>query len=276
MAGGIRAMVGALAHRPLQMGNAQKYLWNIALGFDGCIQKLDEGIHGRLILDADGTLLAAISSDRLVLRGLTESEESFRARLQRSIDDQQRAGNPWAVLSQVLGYLLSSTPAARTVSSSYSSSGVLLKSLWNSYSAGASLSKPPQHLHEEPGSWDWDSASPSTGSWGWWRWYLVIDAVAPSAWVAPDGAWGSGGTWGDGGAWGVDATSFVGKSIKLIVQQWKAGIFHWCIVSFDDTEFVPSATVLPDGNYGRWSKIVNGVYVRARSSNARYFEGEQS
>jgi hypothetical protein len=272
--GGIRTLCTTLAHRPLQGDTAQKYLFNIGLAADGVIQKLTEGVHAHLVDDAPSTALPYIGADRLVLRGLTESDASYRARLRRAIDDYQWAGNARAVLGQVLGYVLADTPAARTVSSSYSSIGVNTETQWNLYAAGADTSAAPTHVYEPTGEWDWDSDSPTNGSWGWWRWYLVIESVAPNDWIARDDLWGSGGTWGDGKAWGVDATSAVGRSFKIIVGQWKASVCHWIMVSFDAAELRPGAAVIPDGKYGRWSKLVGGVYVRARSSNALYFEGQ--
>ncbi len=241
---------------------------------DANLEKVLQGGKGHFVLDCDESFLATIGADRTILRGLTESTASYRRRLQRALDDLQHAGNAWAVLSQVLGYLLALTPAARTVSSTYDADGTLATSQWSYYDAGDSIEAAPKHLAQDPGEWDWDSLSPTTGSWGWWRWYLVLDSVAPNDWIGPEGLWGSAGLYGDGGAWGVDGSPNVAKSIKIIVRQFKANRCDWVVISFDATEFIPGAAVLPDGHYGRWAKYVNGVAVRARSSNGRYFEGQ--
>lgn len=277
--GGIRTFLTTLAHRPFADEIAQKYLFNAGVGADAILQKLDEGIHARMIDDAPITVLPFLGSDRQVLRGLTESDESYRARVRRVLNDYQVSGNAWAVLGQVLGYVLADRPAALTVSTSYDrATGVPVESVWNYYAAGDDTSKPPRHLYDGTGNWNWDQLTPTTGSWGWWRWYLVLQAVAPNNWIGPAPKWGGTGVkWGGySGSWGVNRTSFVGKSLKIIVGQFKALRCDWMIISFDASLFDPAGAAgveNPDGYYGRWSKVVNGVYVRSRNANARYFEG---
>jgi hypothetical protein len=101
--------------------------------------------------------------------------------------------------------------------------------------------------------------------------------VSPQAWTAPAPLLGDFGATllGDySGSVGSTSPVNVGRSIKLIVGQWKSGYAHWIVVSFDAAEFVPAAGVNPDGYYGRWSKLSGRLYVRARSSNGRYFRGQ--
>lgn len=275
--GGLQAFARNLAHAPFQGDLWQLYLFNCAIGGDACLEKLNQGVHDTFTGDADASALGAIAAQRGdILRGLTESDSSYRERLRTALDDLRIAGAAWAVLRQVLGYLLSDTPRAATVSSRYSAAGVCTSSTWDFFDAGATTATSPQHVLEDPGTWDWDSLSPTDGSWGWWRWYLVLHSTTPQAWCAKAPKWGGAGVkWGGySGSWGIDQPVTVGKSIKIIVGQWKANWCHWMVISFDATEFIPGAAVLPDGRYGKWSKIVGGVYRRARSSNARYFEGQ--
>lgn len=276
--GGLQSFARELMHAPFQGDLWQLYLFNLAIGGDACLEKLNQGVHDTFTGDADASALGAIAAQRgNILRGLTESDSSYRERLRTALDDLRIAGAAWAVLRQVLGYLLSDTPRAATVSSRYSAAGVCESSTWDFFDAGATTATSPQHVLYNTagaGDWDWDSLSPTDGSWGWWRWYLVLHATAPNAWINPEGFWGDGEAWGDGGAWGVDASVNVGKSIKIIVGQWKANWCDWVIISFDDTEFVPSGAVLPDGHYGVPHKLVGDVYVAARSENARYFQGQ--
>lgn len=273
--GGLRHNLMDLAHAPFQGEIAQRFLWVLGLAPDGVLEKCNQGVHNRFVLQAQPGAVAYLGGERGVLRGLTEDDASYAARVQRAIDDWHVAGSAWAVLGQVLGYLLSLTPAARTVSTLYSGS-TPARTQWDYYDAGDATTTPPRHLQALTAEWNWDSLSPTNGSWGWWRWYLVIDSVAPNAWTSPAPKWGAtGAKWGGySGSWGCTSSSNVGKSIRIIVGQWKANICHWIIISFDASEFRPSAGVLPDGRYGRWSKLVGGVYVRSRSSNARYFEGQ--
>jgi hypothetical protein len=83
--------------------------------------------------------------------------------------------------------------------------------------------------------------------------------------------------WGSGAAWGVTESANVGRSILMIAGQWK-GAQTWIrslIVSFDASLFDPvgNASVNPDGTFGKWSKVVNNVYVPSRFANARYCDG---
>jgi hypothetical protein len=277
---GIRSFTTQMAHRPLRNTYGERFLYVLGLMLDYCVEKLNQGEHDHMCTECDPSALQYIGAERGIVRGLTESDDSYAARLQRALDDLALAGNPWSVLGQVLGYVLEDTPRALTVQSIYTAAGVLDSSTWDYYNAGADTTKAPQHLYDGTGNWDWDSLSPTTGSWGWWRWYLVVSAVAPNDWVTKKGKWGSSGKWAsDGWAWGVEASSNVGRSIRIIVKQWKAAHSwcHWIMITFDDALFLPTsavnAGVNPDGHFGRWSKISGGVYVRARYSNVCYFTG---
>lgn len=282
MSNGFTNQARGLAHAPFQGDVWQLMIWLYSVPADLTMEKLLQGVRDTRIDDAEESFLPTIAEGRGgILRGLTEEASSFRGRLKTALDDLRLAGNAWSVLRQVLGYVAASQPRAFTVSSRYTSSGACSESSWDEYATLQSTAKNPIHALYTSGNWDWDSLSPTDGSWGWWRWYLVIEYLDSKgrAWVNPDGKWGSGGKWGDGGAWGVDVSSAVGKSIGLIVAQWEANWCHWVIVSFDPALFdraQPSGGgVNPDGQFGRWSKVVGGVYVPARFAGACYFEGPE-
>ena len=273
---GFRGAVKALSPVWLQEGDGEKYMYAPGQGLDAVQEKFVQAVHAWMPGRGTPTALPAIGSDRLIRQGLTEPVESYARRLQLAFESWQRAGSPWAVLSQVLGYLLAVTPAARTVSSSYTSTGAVSRTIWNLYAAGQNPDYPPTHGLNSVGEWDWDSLSPTSGSWGWWRWYLVIEAVAPNDWTAPAPKWGATGVkWGGySGSWGTTSSSLVGKSIKMLIAQWGSSVCDWVVISFDATAFRPGAATMPDGYYGRWSKLVGGVYVRSRSASGRYFKGQ--
>lgn len=281
--GGLQYLARYLAHTPYQGDDWQRFLWTCAIGGDACLEKLNQAVHDTLTGSAVVSALPFIAAQRgNILRGLTESDDPYRARLQTALDDLRLAGSAWSVLRQVRGYVLASEPRAFTVSSRWSSAGVATSSTWDTFGDAATTASSPAHALYNTGglgNWDWDSLGPTDGSWGWWRWYLVLDYqdLAGEAWITKDGKWGSGGAWGDGKAWGVDATADVGRSIKIIVNQWKANWCHWIVVCFDGALFDPTAAagggVNPDGHFGRWSKLVGGVYVKARFEDACYFEG---
>lgn len=275
---GLRFMLRDLAHRPFQDEISQRFLWVLGLGPDACIEKVNQGVHGRFVGYANATFLPYLARDRGdIQKGLTESDGSWRERIKAAPDAWRVAGNAWSILQQCLGYVLASTPAARTVSTLYTS-GTATSTQWDYYDAGDVTTAPPKHVYTTSPKWDWDSTSPTTGSWGWWRNYVVIEAVAPNEWIGTQpGPWGTTGEkWGQAiGAWGVSRPKEVGRSLQRIIQQWKAaGAWaHWVILSFDAAQFIPSNPTV-DGNYGRWSRVSGRLHVRARSTNARYFRGQ--
>lgn len=276
--GGLRQTMRELAHRPLQGEIAQRFLWLLGLPADGCVEKGNQGVHNRFVLQAHVTTLPHLARDRgNILKGLTETDESWRQRIYRAPNSWRVAGSAWAVLEQILGYVLSSTPAARTVSTRYEADGTPESTQWDYYDAGDDTTKAPKHLAASTPEWDWDSLSPTRGSWGWWRWYLVIEAVAPNEWIGTQL-----GPLGDAaypklgsliGAMGVSRPKEVCRSIQIIIGQWKSGWSHWVIISFDAAKFIPGAATV-DGTYGHWSKVVSRVHVRSRDDDGRYFRGQ--
>jgi len=274
--GGIREFCTVVSPRALKERNGERLLFALGMMNDVIMEKHRQGIKARFIDDCDASALAIIGNDRQVVRGLTETNASYRERLKFSLDDEQRTGNAWSVLSAVRGYLLGDTPAARTVSAQYSSTGTALGASWNEYIGGEAQGVAPVFTRDVTGNWDWDSASPTTGSWGWWRWYLVLESVTPNAWVGDEGLWGSAGLWGDEGAWGVNSPPAVGATLRIIIRRKKSAICHWVIISFDSGLFtVPGAAGVenPGGDYGHWAKVVSRRHTRARSADARYFTG---
>jgi hypothetical protein len=138
-----------------------------------------------------------------------------------------------------------------------------------------------ERIVSSPPNWDWDSLSLVDGSGGRWGAWAIAYSVAPTDWVAPEENWGDPGDWGDGRYWGVEFPVGVdpGSVYQDTLRRFKpAGEWiRWFIVSFDLTLFDPAQPsgggINPDGMFGRWSKIVNGEYVPARFSEARYFDG---
>lgn len=224
--------------------------------------------------------LAAQGSSLDIDRGLTESDFSYASRLQRALDSYRYAGTARGVLGQILGYLLALTPTVRMVWTRYDRSTVPplpKESTWASYPAGRDPSAEPVTFQSTvPGNWIWDDLSTISGSLGYWSSYVVLFAVAPNDFAHPGGVWGSGVKWGGGNAWGIDKPASFGRSIALIIKQFKAA-HTWArtvIISFDASLFDPAQEPdgihNPDGYFGRWSKVLSGVRVRSRFSNARY------
>ena len=279
---GIRDMMKALSPTWAKDGDFERFLYSMGLAKDAVIDKLVQGVEASLATKTQtATTLAYIALDSLMARGLTEGDASFIARLQRAYDDWQLAGGDWMVLRQVLGLVLSTTPAARTVKDIYTSAGALSRSVWYSYAASADTTKAPGRavLTGGAANWDWDSLSPTNGSWGRWRYWLVLYATGGNQFATAAPTWGST-TWGQTtNSWGLSQPPSFAQLLRSVVGLWQRG-GSWChemIVSFDDTLFDPAQPVggafNPDGNFGRASKVVAGQYVPSRFANARYIQG---
>ncbi len=279
----IRDLIKSISPSWAQDGEFERYLYGCGLAIDAVIEKLTQGMHAHMPLKADPSALPRIGEDRLMPKGLSEADASYATRLQHAFDDWRIAGNPWSLLRQTLGALLSATPAARLVSSQYIAYyGVLSSSIWNSYAAGDDTSKPPARQNLDV-NFDWDSDSPSNGSWGWWRTWLILYAVAPNDWCGPAPfAFGTSGVkFGlrPDASIGLNVAPSVVSGVRAIAGLWKAqhSWVHEIIISFDAALFDPAhptgGGINPDGLFGRWSKVVGGAYVPSRFSNARYCTG---
>ena len=285
---GFRDRVKALSPSWLQDGTNERELYVYGLGTDAASEKLFQGVRARFPTQAPTSAQDEIGRDRLILRGLSESNLSYGVRLQGAFDAWRYAGSWRGALAQFLGFLLAKTPAVRAVSSRYDHSGgypaTRLDTSWDAYPVGRSPLAEPVHTYVTAagGNWDWDSLSQVLGSWSWWGSFVVLESAAPNDWAHET-------TWliGDStltigtlpGCIGLDVSPNVMASAQGIAAQWKGAHtwIRWIIVSFDATLFDPALPagggINPDGLFGHWSKIVGGAYVPARFVNARYCDG---
>lgn len=267
----------------LRDGTGERLMYTFGACVDILMERRVQGTNAHIPTRAVGTSLREIANDRLLVPGLTEPDASLQVRTQHAFETWQLAGLPRAALGQILGYLLTLTPKVRTVATRYDPSTyppTRVSSSWNTYPVGRNLAAEPVPsycLAGGNGDLDWDSLSPVTGSFGSWGAWFVLYSVAPNAWVAIDGKWGSAGKWGDGFGWGVDKTTNFFRTITLFIIGTFKPANVWVrdvVVSFDAALFDPSQPagggVNPDGRFANWSKVVNGVRVASRFSNARY------
>ncbi len=209
--------------------------------------------------------LLAMGRDRRVIRGIEETAQSFARRLIRWLDDRKLAGSPFALLQKLAEYIGPDTGASfRTVDR---------RGNWFSRAADGTES----YLLKQD-NWNWDG-EPATK---WSRFWVVI--YPGTRWV-PAPAWGAvgGPTWGDNQlSWGSTATGEEVRTVRAMIADWKpagtrcVGI----IVAFDPASFEPSMPPgdpgLPDGTWGRGSKLVSGRAAPSRLSTAIYWDGVKS
>jgi len=203
---------------------------------------------------APADALAAIGRDRRVFRGLQESDESYRNRLIRWLDDRKNAGTSIALAERLAEYL-GPLPRIRIVDNSGN---------WLTRDPDGTITR--QSL---PGSWNWDGNTVA-----WTRFWVVI---YPNGLWTEGQTWNGAGTqaWGDQGhTWGSTATPDEISMLRSIIDDWKPK-FARCekiILAFDSASFTPGSAE-PDGTWDKWSKNVAGVQVKNRLQTARYVEG---
>lgn len=103
--------------------------------------------------------------------------------------------------------------------------------------------------------------------------------------VAPAAVWGAHGVvWGDTTrSWGLNTPPATGAAMRALLRTWKSGSadYPFVIIDFSGQTGVPGSEYSPwsiagsgnpNGDYGRWSKTVNGVAVSARTSSVSPFD----
>lgn len=211
--------------------------------------------------------LAAMGRDRRIVRGINEPSTNYANRLLRWLDDWKTAGNPFALMKQLAGYMGtvpgSPAPAFRTVD---------VRGNWYSLDSDGSRS-----VLINQANWDWDAAPDALVRWA--RFWVII--YPNGVWIpAPTFGHSAGDTFGGVDyTWGTSATLDEVTSVRGIIADWKPAGTRCAniIIAFDDASFDPTtardAANFPDGKWGHWSKRVGQVRTPARLSTARYWDG---
>lgn len=199
--------------------------------------------------------LTAIGRDRLIVRGIDESASSYARRLLSYLDDHKRRGNPFELMHQLAGYVNSPTAKFKTVDA---------RGNWYMRAADGT-----ETSDLKLANWNWDGLTVGTR---WSRFWVVI--YPGTRWTSTE-TWGAAGNWGEPPTrtWGTTATREQVVAVRSIVNLWKPGgtVNPAVIIALDASSF-DSAAPEPDGNWGRWSKVVDGVRVPSRLSTARYWQ----
>ena len=198
--------------------------------------------------------LALIGRERGIIRGFAESNASYAVRLTRWIDDRRIKGNPYALMAQLQGYLSGFPTKMRIVNQA---------GAW--YTLNADGTK--DYFAHRPSNWTWDIETTQ-----WSRYWIIL--YPPSELWVTDGVYGDAAPRAAGGTIGSSATLDQINSIRAIVKAWTpphASCEH-IIVAFDPASFDPTShTGMPDGTWGRWSKLDGTEQKRARLETARYW-----
>lgn len=202
--------------------------------------------------------LVALGRDDRVIRGRSETDAQYAARLKRSLPDRRKYGTAFSLIRRIAEYM-------------GEDSGVVVKTVDN---AGNWYMRDADGVYSsylEQGNWNWDG-QPNA----WSRFWVIIH---PAGIFTTGPSWGDGSTWGGGKRWGVTMTSDDIESLRAIISDGKPHGTRCVnlIIALDpasfDPEAAPMSAGLPDGAWGGWAKISGGVSVASRLSTARYLPG---
>lgn len=242
-----------------------RVVYAIATILDAAIDVLTEGMQARMPGLGTPTALPRIGSDRLIVRGPGDTDAEYAAKLRDWRKKHARRGSEEAIARQIHEYL-PNHPKVRIVNR---------LGVWTTVEADGTLTR---EVHE--GVWDWDSISnPERAT----DHHAEMWAIIYPTHYGTAGNWGDadGDTFGDNGlAFGMDAPLEQVRTIRTLIEEWQsAGSRMRCVIfTFDPTDFDPVApgSLLPDGHWGRYSKIVAGDSVPSRPLDLRFLDHESA
>lgn len=267
---GIREAMLHTAPPWLADGEGARLLFTIGTMLDADVTWTEHGMRARWPSYKTDDVLSALGRDRVIIRGAFEDADTYAERLTRWLDDWIYAGNPFAILRQLRAYLAPFEVPMRIVNN-----------------AGSWYTLNPDGSREFVlglGNWTWDLFTydefPFILPPLWSRFWVILyppaalwtrlpDIGDPDLW---DGAIGN-----PGFTIGSTAKPEHVASIRQIVSTWKDEKSQCVsiVVSFDPSLFEPGDTTPPnpDGWYGNASRVVAGVRIPTRSSDAIYWPG---
>lgn len=253
-----------LANRP-GLNTGFKVLWAMALMCDVLIEVALQGLRAAWPGKGTSTALPLVGQSRGLIQGPNEPDASFAAWCRAWLTTWFNAGSAELLAQNIQRYLTPSSgplPVVRVVDR---------QGQWVTANADGSTT------FQVDTAWNWDSVSnPERASWWGDIWIVIVPS--PYAVYANLAAWS--------GVWGVPNSTGLGHAVPQsdvdnilsTVSTWK-GLHNYVqaiIWTTNTVLFVPgslSASGNPDGTWGTWSKVVNGVQVPARNASPSVGQG---
>lgn len=258
---------------------ASRILYSIGLGLDSLVDAIALGAKLQFPLQCKTlcpTALDKIGQERDIPRGLSEPDAGYAERLVRSIDDKRISGSPFALMSQIQGYLAEYPTMVRV----YTNEGYC----FTVEADGTKVITPP--WDDRP--WEWDTSADFS------RFFVVIYAPRVGGSLTLWDTLGTYSTWSSGVTFadltdtcgfkaipeGLDAQDMC-EALKLIVSRWTPAHAwcEWITIAFDADSLNPTTSYIlgwlpaywPRQNWGNWHKTdFLGNDVLARLLTARY------
>lgn len=233
-----------------------RYLWASALMCDAMINALVEGVAAPWPGYGTPTALTQIGATRGIVRGLSDTDSEYQARLAGWLDSARRIGSDEAIARSLHDYLLG-RPMVRVVDR---------HGQWTEIDTAG-------NLRTFTAPWDWDSISdPGAAAARPTDVWVIVYGSAYSRW--PSWAYLN-----LGYAIGHAApTAEVEQAIAELKRAKPAHNFIRCVLWVDSpTQLNPELAIgLPDGRWGKWAKNDGaGNWVPSRNTAWRYWELDQ-
>lgn len=233
-----------------------RYLWSAVSVLDALLEGQLQGLQAPWPGKGTPTALPYIGRSRGILRGQSDTDEEYAAKLRGWLDRWLAAGSQLAIAREIHDYL-EDHPRVRVINRS---------GHWVTLNADGTT-------ETADAAWDWDSVSnPERANYWSELWVVVYTTNIPPA-----------GTWGDGRKWGARdsglghvITRIDRDALRNLISTWKSAhsLVRAVIWTSDDTLFDPTdAGTCPDGTWGQWSKGGSGSRVASRNTTCRYWEG---
>lgn len=242
--------------------NGKSFLTAFMLFLDLCMVVLEESADARMPGLGTPTALPLIAHDRGMVRGMSDTDASFAARLVTWLDRWRQAGSQIAIARAIQDYV-GGNPKVKVV---------------NRYGVMTTLEANGTSSSVANVTWDWDSISNPLRAGFWSEIWVIIYAPA----------WPQFGGWPGGpsplGA--LDMPAIDHDIIKQLLAQWKSAhtFVRAVILTYDATLFDPtSSPTMPNGKFGQWGYPTSGTMPRQISDRytapfnaCRYIEPERN
>ena len=238
-------------------------LYAIATLLDLVMARVELGVRYSIPGQGPADARAQIGRDKRVIRGPSESDTAYDARLTSAFGDQKRKGLSEALLDQVANFFAPYKIIVRLVDNQVAGN-------WVTRDVDGTF----DYSHYQAGNWTWDETP------RWWRYWIII-------YPGETGVFTDAGNWGDddGDVWGDDQktigttlTADEVEALNQIVLTWRPGgiLPQAIILALDDNSFNPAGPAgapLPDGTWMFYGANDGDNVIReARLPTARYIE----
>ncbi len=252
-----------------------RQLWAYGAIVDAFTQWQEEGVRARFPGLGTPTALPAIARSRSIVRGRVETDDEHIARLIAWLDIHATRGTMRGITKEIQNYL-GRTNGGQWFKVTCVSRG----SLWGVRRENG------EYEFIDPGTgegwfWDWDSIShPENATCSTDMWIIVEPTVYAAHlawwWPSPDSSLGHDAPQVEVSAIREIVDRFRAERTRIRALIWSPGIVPAGYPQSGQTIFDPTADgtqpqLMPSGDWGSWSKIVDGKSVPSRPNYLRFW-----